>query len=163
MQLTPGMARSAVLVGRRTRVAGSPESIDREGPWDAHTLSLSNNLALGVVTCPDPGSAQSALGCRPCTIFRPASAEKRVVLEHIGSGLLPCRRLGGRYLDALKQSIGLRAGGDSNDWFFLAMACWKRGQQGQAQTWLDQAEQWMEKNRPHDRELSCAFAPRPSP
>jgi len=32
-----------------------PVETDRDEPWDAHTLSLSNNLAWALATCPDPG------------------------------------------------------------------------------------------------------------
>ena len=35
-------------------------------------------------------------------------------------------------IEALTQSMGLRKGGDSNDWFFLAMARWQLGDQAEA-------------------------------
>jgi serine/threonine protein kinase/tetratricopeptide (TPR) repeat protein len=42
---------------------------------------------------------------------------------------------------------------DSSDWFFLAMAHWHLGQQQEARKWYDKAVQWMEKNKPQDKEL----------
>jgi hypothetical protein len=47
----------------------------------------------------------------------------------------------------------LRKGGDSFDWFFLAMAHWQLGNQDQARQWYDQAVAWMEKNQPQNEEL----------
>jgi tetratricopeptide (TPR) repeat protein len=56
-------------------------------------------------------------------------------------------------LTALQKSMELRAGGDSGDWFFLAMAYWKRGEKEKAREWYGKAVQWMENNRPNDGEL----------
>ena len=47
----------------------------------------------------------------------------------------------------------LRKGGDSSDWFFLAMTHWQLGDQEQARQWYDQALQWMDKNNPKDEGL----------
>ncbi len=40
----------------------------------------------------------------------------------------------------------LREGGDSFDWFFLAMADWQLGEKEQAQVSFRRGVQWMEKN-----------------
>jgi hypothetical protein len=49
--------------------------------------------------------------------------------------------------------MDLRNGGDSFDWFFLAMAHWQLGDKDQARKWYGQALAWMEKNQPNDDEL----------
>jgi tetratricopeptide (TPR) repeat protein len=54
---------------------------------------------------------------------------------------------------ALSQSMSLRKGGDSFDWFFLAMSHWQLGEGGEARKWYDRAVEWMERNRPNDEEL----------
>jgi serine/threonine protein kinase len=56
-------------------------------------------------------------------------------------------------VEALTTSVKLRKGGDSFDWFFLAMAHWHLGDKDQARRRYGQAVQWMEKNRPEDEEL----------
>jgi tetratricopeptide (TPR) repeat protein len=56
-------------------------------------------------------------------------------------------------VEALRKSMALRNGGDSSDWFFLAMAHWRMDRQEEARKWYDQAVQWMQKNRPTDEEL----------
>ena len=53
----------------------------------------------------------------------------------------------------LEKSMELRKGGDSNDWFFLAMAHWKLGQKEKAREWYNRAIEWMDKNQPKNEEL----------
>jgi len=54
---------------------------------------------------------------------------------------------------ALEKAMSLRSGGNSFDWFFLAMAHWRLGERDKAQTSFDRAVQWMDKYKPHDDEL----------
>jgi tetratricopeptide (TPR) repeat protein len=56
-------------------------------------------------------------------------------------------------IGALEKSRDLRKGGDSFDWFFLAMAHLQLNEKEKAHKWYDQAGQWMEKNKPNDEEL----------
>jgi serine/threonine protein kinase/tetratricopeptide (TPR) repeat protein len=56
---------------------------------------------------------------------------------------------------ALEKSMELRKGGDSFDWFFVAMARWQLGDKKDARKWYDQAVQWMQKHKPKDEELGC--------
>jgi tetratricopeptide (TPR) repeat protein len=54
---------------------------------------------------------------------------------------------------ALGKSMELRKGGDSIDWFFLAMAHWRLGEKDKARQWFDRAVQWMDKNQRKGDEL----------
>jgi tetratricopeptide (TPR) repeat protein len=54
---------------------------------------------------------------------------------------------------ALEKAISLRSGGNSFDWFFLAMAHWRLGDHDEARTWFDRAVQWMDEHKPHDDQL----------
>src|SRR5262249_48614701 len=54
---------------------------------------------------------------------------------------------------ALGKSMEVRKGGDSFDWFFLAMAHWQLGENDKAREWYDRAVQWMDKNQPKNEEL----------
>ena len=56
-------------------------------------------------------------------------------------------------IETLNRSMALRNGGDSFDWFFLAMAHWQRGEKDEARSWYGRAVEWMEKNKPDDEEL----------
>ena len=55
---------------------------------------------------------------------------------------------------ALQKSMELRKGGDSFDWFFLAMAYEKLGDTEKARQWYERATVWMEKNRATDEQLA---------
>ena len=55
---------------------------------------------------------------------------------------------------ALEKSIELSEdGGDSFQWFFLAMAHWQVGDKEQARKWYDRAVEWADKNQPADARL----------
>ena len=54
----------------------------------------------------------------------------------------------------MEKSIELREdGGDSFQWFFLAMAHWQVGNKEQARKWYDRAVEWADKNQPADAQL----------
>src|SRR5262249_7178370 len=54
---------------------------------------------------------------------------------------------------ALEKSMELSKGGNSFDWFFLAMAHWQLGGKDKAREWYDKAVAWMAKNQPNNEEL----------
>ncbi len=54
---------------------------------------------------------------------------------------------------AFTKSMQLTHGGNSYDYFFLAMAHWQLGEKEEARRWYDQAVQWMDKNLPKGKEL----------
>ncbi|MFI5461215.1 MAG: tetratricopeptide repeat protein, partial [Isosphaerales bacterium] len=56
-------------------------------------------------------------------------------------------------LAALEKSMELRRGGDSTDWFFLAMAHEKLGDKEKARQWYDRATRWIDKNQATNEEL----------
>jgi tetratricopeptide (TPR) repeat protein/tRNA A-37 threonylcarbamoyl transferase component Bud32 len=56
-------------------------------------------------------------------------------------------------LGALEKSMEFRQGGDSQDWFFVAMCHFKLGDEGKARQWYDRATSGMDKNHPANAEL----------
>jgi len=54
---------------------------------------------------------------------------------------------------ALRKSMELGNGGNSFDWFFLAMAHWQLGAKDEARKWYDNAVEWMDKNAKDISEL----------
>jgi tetratricopeptide (TPR) repeat protein len=56
-------------------------------------------------------------------------------------------------LEALMKSVQLRKGGDSGDFFFLALAHWQLNEKDKARAWYDRAVAWMDKNQPQNGEL----------
>jgi uncharacterized protein HemY len=59
-------------------------------------------------------------------------------------------------IEALERSRGLSQGGDSFDFFFLALAHARLGQTDRARHWYDEAVDWMDRHRPDDEQL-CRF------
>jgi len=55
--------------------------------------------------------------------------------------------------ETLGKSMELRSGGDSFDYFFLAMAHWQLDNQEEAHTWYGRAVEWMEANSSDSEEL----------
>ncbi len=56
-------------------------------------------------------------------------------------------------LTSLGKSMELAKGGDSADWFFVAMSHWQLGGKAEARKWQQQAVDWMAKNQPDNEEL----------
>jgi hypothetical protein len=54
---------------------------------------------------------------------------------------------------ALNRATEFRGGGDSAEWFFLAMAHWQLGDKQQARSWYDRAIRWMDEKQPRDERL----------
>ena len=54
---------------------------------------------------------------------------------------------------ALEKSMELRKGGDSLDWFFLAMAHRQLDEKDKARELYERAAEWMDKNQPRNEEL----------
>src|SRR5205807_5020677 len=80
-----------------------------------------------------------------------ANAEKAVALAPQAPASwnalgLACYRAGRckEAVNALEKAMSLRSGGNSFDWFVLAMAHARLGDKTQARTWYDRAVAWME-------------------
>jgi serine/threonine protein kinase/Tfp pilus assembly protein PilF len=54
---------------------------------------------------------------------------------------------------ALGKSMTLGKGGDSYDWFFLAMACWQLGRRDESHDWYERAVRWTAEHQPQNEEL----------
>jgi serine/threonine protein kinase/Flp pilus assembly protein TadD len=184
VQAEAALVKAAELAPMNAQVRLACALIDGVlGNWDKalagynKTLELApenplanNNLAWLLATCPDTKLRDPA---------RAASLAKKGVQLAPKQGTFWNTLGAAQYragdwqaaIDAMKKSMELRQGGDSFDWFFMAMAHWQAGQgpgvggqgsgikeeeerhRAQAKKWYDQAVQWMEKNNPQDEEL----------
>jgi tetratricopeptide (TPR) repeat protein len=113
-----------------------------------------NNLAWFLVTCPDESFRD---------VDKAVQLAQSVVKIFPGAGtfwntlgVVHYRR--GEWKEAavaLKESIRLHpSGGDSFDWFFLAMAHHRLGDRVQARRFYDKAVEWMEKHQEFVEELT---------
>jgi Flp pilus assembly protein TadD len=114
--------------------------------------SIHNELAWLLATCTDMNyrdPTRAVASARKAVELAPEKGEFWNTL-----GVAQCRaRDWAEARAALLKSMALRKGGDSFDWFFLAMAHWQLGDKTEARQWLDRALHWMEKNKPNDQEL----------
>jgi tetratricopeptide (TPR) repeat protein len=131
---------------------GLQQALQLRAEHQTERYTLHDHTGRLLATCPD-------------TEFRDprqavASAKKAVELApQVGScwttlGIAHYRI--GRWqesVEALQKAGELRAGGDSFDWFWVAMARWQLSEKEQARTWYDRAVQWMEKHQPQNEEL----------
>jgi serine/threonine protein kinase/Tfp pilus assembly protein PilF len=118
-----------------------------------------NDLSWFLSTCPDPkfwdgmeavGLAKKAVGFAKKAIELAPDAGNfwnTLGAAHYRAG--NCKEA----VAALVKSMELRNGGDSFDWFFLAMANWQMGEKETARKFFDQAVQWMDKNPQHHEQL----------
>jgi hypothetical protein len=111
-----------------------------------------NNLAWSMATTPDPdgidGRHAAALAAK-ATELMPGEGNiwNTLGVAHYRAGDANAAR------SALQQSMDLRDGGDSFDWFFLAMIHQDAEQPETARRWYDRAVTWMKAYRPGDVEL----------
>jgi serine/threonine protein kinase len=114
--------------------------------------AVNNELAWFLATSPEPRLRDAGLAVRLAN--KAVTAQPRSVNYRNTLGVAHYRNGDDKAAIAeLETSVSLRAGGDSLDWFFLAMAHWRLGDRDQARTWFERAVQWMERNKPHDGEL----------
>jgi tetratricopeptide (TPR) repeat protein len=115
------------------------------------TLTSLNRLAWFLATCPNSKFLDAA---------RAVELSKKTALARDSQ---PCWNTLGvaqyraanwhEAIISLGRSMELGDGGNSFDWFFLAMANWQQGHKDAARKWFDKAVLWMDKNRPKDEEL----------
>jgi len=111
-----------------------------------------HDLAWLLATCPNEKLREPARAV--------ASAKKAVDLAphagHLWSTLGIAHYRAGEWksaIEVLTKSMKLGNGGDSLQWFFVAMAHWKLDRKLEARTWYDQAAAWMDKHAPQREEL----------
>jgi serine/threonine protein kinase len=114
--------------------------------------AVNGELAWFLATTAEPRLRDAALAVRlaqKAVAARPESADYRNTL-----GVAHYRNGDNKAAVAeLDTAMSLRAGGNSFDWFFLAMAHRRQGDCDAAQTWFDRAVKWMVMQRPRDNEL----------
>jgi tetratricopeptide (TPR) repeat protein len=116
------------------------------------SAELLNNQAWSLATSPDPSLRDPGealdLAKRATTLVRLDGT----YLNTLGVAHYRNRA----WKDALEPlflSVALRKGGNSFDFFFLAMAHWQLGEKDRARNWYARAVAWMEKHKPKDKEL----------
>jgi serine/threonine protein kinase/Tfp pilus assembly protein PilF len=114
--------------------------------------AINNEVAWFLVATPELRLRDAALAVRlaeKAVSAQPKSSEYRNTL-----GVALYRNGNNQTAIAeIERGMSLRLGGDSLDWFFLAMAHHRLGDREKARMWFDRAVEWMDKNKPLDEEL----------
>jgi len=139
-------------LGRQTEAA---EPYRKALALEEDDPAVNNDLAWFLATSPEPRLRDAPRAVRlakKVVTARPESANYRNTL-----GVAYYRNGDDRAAVAeLETAMRMQAGGNSFDWFFLAMAHWRLGDRNTARTWFDRAVQWMDRHKPRDGEL-CRF------
>jgi tetratricopeptide (TPR) repeat protein len=119
---------------------------------DPEDPALNDGLAWFLATSPEPRSRDAALAVRLATKAVKARQQsgdywKTLGVAHYRNGDDTAA------VAELERAMRLRDGGDSFDWFFLALAHGRLGDRDKARTWFDRAVRWMDRHKPHDDEL----------
>ena len=111
-----------------------------------------NNLAWLLATVPDPqlrNPAEAVQFAVKAVELNPKSA-----MYHNTLGVAYYRaEKWQEAIASLQKSMELTNGGDAHDWFVLAMASWKTGEQEPARNWFRKAADWTQKKQPDNAEL----------
>jgi serine/threonine protein kinase/tetratricopeptide (TPR) repeat protein len=128
------------------------ESLQEAIKWSANDPKGMNKLAWFLANCPDaslrdPGQAvelaKKAVEKKP----EEGGYWNTLAMAHYRAGAWQPA------VTALEKGMQLRNGGDSSDWFVLAMAQWQLGEKDKARQWYERGVQWMKKNQPDDEDL----------
>jgi len=116
---------------------------------DPANAALCDALAWLLATCPDAkvndASQAVELGKRAVELAPKAGAYwKTLGMAHLGVGDFKA------VVQAFERSVDLRKGGDSIDWFYLAVAHAKLGDKDKASQYYRKGVLWMEEHRPKD-------------
>jgi serine/threonine protein kinase/predicted Zn-dependent protease len=123
------------------------KAVLQQAPEKCKNLPLIlNNLAWFMVCQPQPPAGDLELGLR----LAKQATEKLPKNGGLWNTLGVAHYRVGNWqdaIDAIQKSLDLRKGGDSYDFFFLAMAHWQLGAKEQAQDWYKKAMAAMPKNK----------------
>jgi serine/threonine protein kinase len=124
------------------------------------TARAMNDLARLLVTCGDARLRDPVRAVELATkATKHAPADNELCWNTLGIARYRAGDWKGA-IQALHKSMevpreeSLRKGGDSRDWFFLAMAHWQLGEKDEARTWYDKAIRWMDKNHANEEEFA---------
>jgi WD40 repeat protein/serine/threonine protein kinase/tetratricopeptide (TPR) repeat protein len=157
------------------RLEEASQYYQRAARWVRHNAHQLNTIAWFLATCPDARLRDPAKGLDlakrmfhregklpdPVPPTDVQKAEQMKAMQKMSSAVIwlrgnYCNTLGVAYyrvgnwkaaVGALEWARLYHQGGDSADFYFLAMAHWQLGQKQQARKWYEQGVQWMEKNR----------------
>jgi tetratricopeptide (TPR) repeat protein len=143
------LARELLPLGRTQEAIAAGRKAVGLKPDDAEA---NNYLARGLATCADANVRDLAQAVALAKRAVELAPTKGAYWNTLGVAHYHAGERKSAIAD-LEKSVELRGGGDSHDWFFLAMALWQFGDKEKAREFYDRAVQWMDKNEPTNEDL----------
>jgi serine/threonine protein kinase/tetratricopeptide (TPR) repeat protein len=142
----------ASLLASRGRPQEAKELYRKSIELSPNPAAAQNGLARVLATAADPRLRDPELGVELATQAVALAPDQGDYWNTLG---LAQYRVGDWQAarTALQKSMELRRGGNSFDWFFLAMAHRRLGVDAEAHQWYGRAVAWMDKHQPGDDEL----------
>jgi serine/threonine protein kinase len=141
--------RRAQAQARRTEAKELVQDGLKRGLQSPESL---NNIAWRLATDADPANRDPALAVELAKLAIEREPGNKAIPNTLGVAQYRATDWNAA-IKALNKSMEQRNGGDSFDWFFLAMAHWRLGEKEKARNWFDQAAAWMDKHQPQNIEL----------
>jgi tetratricopeptide (TPR) repeat protein len=119
---------------------------------DSKNANFCNHLAWLFATCPDHRFRDAGKAVEFAKEAVRLAPTDGAALNTLGVA----RYRAGEWMlavEALNKSMDMSEGGNSFDWFFLAMAHWHLGEKDKARQWYEKAVEWMEKDKPPNDQL----------
>jgi tetratricopeptide (TPR) repeat protein len=152
----PEHVQSYVLLGAALwdlgRYAEAVELFRKALKRDPESPMALNSLAWSLATSPEAVSRNPAEAVRLAQTAVEASPQTGVYWNTLGVAHYRCGEYQASLAD-VEKAMRLRQGGDSFDWFFVAMLHGHLGASAEAHKWFDRAVAWMDKHQPHNAEL----------
>jgi tetratricopeptide (TPR) repeat protein len=140
------------VLGKLGDWAQSAEQYRKAVQLDPKSPEANNELAWLLATSPETGLRNAAEAMRLAQVAITAAPKSGWIRNTLGVARYRQGDYAGAIAD-LEESMRLRDGGDSFDWFFLAMAHCRLGDRAKARLWFDRAVQWMDKHQPHNEQF----------
>jgi serine/threonine protein kinase/Tfp pilus assembly protein PilF len=142
----------AEVVWELGRYAEAAELYRKALTRDPESPTANNSLAWYLATASDTAVRNAAEAVRLAQKAVAADPNAGTFWNTLGAAHYRLKDYKAAITD-LESSMRLRDGGDSYDWFFLAMANGHLGDQKKARHWFDRAVAWTDKHKPMDDEL----------
>jgi tetratricopeptide (TPR) repeat protein len=144
-----GLAHALTAMSRFDQADEARRKVVELAPSDAGAL---NSLAWQFATSADPRARNASLAVELAKRAVELDPKNSTVLNTLGIAYYRA----GNWEDAIElltKSMEGRSGGDSFNWFFLAMAHWQLGNKDAARDWHVKAIEWMDDHAPKNEEL----------
>jgi serine/threonine protein kinase/tetratricopeptide (TPR) repeat protein len=137
-------------LGKREEALARMKELARRGVEDP---ALCNNVAWFLATAAEPRDRDPARAVALARVAVEKAPKNGGYWNTLGVALYRAGEWDAA-IQALERSMELTSGGSAEDWFFLAMAHWQKGDHARARSWFGRAAAWVPKTSTQAEELA---------